>query len=776
MVQPAQSKYNFEQTLYEPDPVTLRLRQARSLEQVVQQLTLTRVSIQQRQCRGRLLRIQAIYELTGAVSKKLEEHAPRSSGMSSLVYTTRKAFSRTQEMNFSEFQAELTSYLTARKASLLQEIVSTNTSFAQSQLEYTKGTVASRLGRLLYEGKEVLSQESIYKEAFEAYRSYLKAVLAKCEFGKIHELCVEAINFDPELTFIEDFLETNPDRLRLYPLNGTLTSLGNNSEQIPDEIAKTSVKMLNLAISLMRTHSSDKISELDLYKQAYKLFQVSRFLSQEPLSESEYKLAVLMLKELLESAKVLEHACMIEEVVRLLCQKQQEVSWLDLLVASKPNDGAIQLCLDALLLIKPTKEKVSRVFNRFLQLSCIEEEKRKLTSTQMFFLAYKIESDLVFMEFDTRRIDKSPQTKVSRTIIRDAQQGDLFLLGKSKGGEIQPFMRQNPFKKFSRVIVLPQNSKLPAQSAFQWVNRIHTDKTQTKPYEYFANDARLHVSLNGQRGIWKVLNYIEYDKLLTDGIRVKKISLITEEAEGNLGNIFQQQIELENWQLFEIMEQICHGVHYMHSKARILHGDIKPKNILFKRVNGRIVAGLIDFELAWKMGQAIPFTYSRYASYGTAEYTAPEVLGNKYFHGDFEKCDVFALGLIFYEWLFNEQAEWQELLSRNFKVVSSMDDRLEVEEIIKTNVEAPLANSNKKNHLNGKELLQRLTYNMLRLNPEHRFNMTDVKIELAKIRQQLQGGPALYAPLQLHEHKAPRKPHKNYPTLLAVDVAKLQLS
>ena len=81
---------------------------------------------------------------------------------------------------------------------------------------------------------------------------------------------------------------------------------------------------------------------------------------------------------------------------------------------------------------------------------------------------------------------------------------------------------------------------------------------------------------------------------------------------------------------------------YIHSR-NIIHGDLKPSNILFDN-SGNI--RLVDFGLAAYMDKDT----SRRRS-GTLEFAPPEIIKN----GAFSiQSDLYSLGLIFYEFLFNK--------------------------------------------------------------------------------------------------------------------------
>lgn len=77
-------------------------------------------------------------------------------------------------------------------------------------------------------------------------------------------------------------------------------------------------------------------------------------------------------------------------------------------------------------------------------------------------------------------------------------------------------------------------------------------------------------------------------------------------------------------------------------KQSIIHRDIKPANILLKQG----VAKLSDFGFSRVVED--PNKTQKLTLLGTPLYTAPEILANKEFSN---KCDVWSMGVVFYEML-----------------------------------------------------------------------------------------------------------------------------
>jgi serine/threonine protein kinase/tetratricopeptide (TPR) repeat protein len=124
--------------------------------------------------------------------------------------------------------------------------------------------------------------------------------------------------------------------------------------------------------------------------------------------------------------------------------------------------------------------------------------------------------------------------------------------------------------------------------------------------------------------------------------------LVMEYIEGEtLRHRLNQPISTEEF--FTIATQCCEGLQAAHEKG-IIHGDIKPENIMLTAGNR---VKILDFGVARRAWSANPDDATKSmetmtASGGTPAYMAPEVLLQK---PDDGRSDLFSLGLVFYEML-----------------------------------------------------------------------------------------------------------------------------
>ena len=95
---------------------------------------------------------------------------------------------------------------------------------------------------------------------------------------------------------------------------------------------------------------------------------------------------------------------------------------------------------------------------------------------------------------------------------------------------------------------------------------------------------------------------------------------------------------------FFMARKLAHAVVYLNNKTNIVHGDIRPRNLILRRDSDDLV--IIDFGSAWGVEQ----TVERDNGDGwTRPYSAPERL-NKSPFVDF-RSDQFSVSVVFYQLL-----------------------------------------------------------------------------------------------------------------------------
>ena len=100
-----------------------------------------------------------------------------------------------------------------------------------------------------------------------------------------------------------------------------------------------------------------------------------------------------------------------------------------------------------------------------------------------------------------------------------------------------------------------------------------------------------------------------------------------------------------------LLKTVAHSLRILHDRG-IVHGDLKPSNVLIKRTELGYTTKLIDFDNAYLAGEPPPPG----EIVGTMNYYAPELVGYIQETGTAaaeltQKADIFALGLIYTEYL-----------------------------------------------------------------------------------------------------------------------------
>ncbi|KAK3375394.1 hypothetical protein B0H63DRAFT_278301 [Podospora didyma] len=115
-----------------------------------------------------------------------------------------------------------------------------------------------------------------------------------------------------------------------------------------------------------------------------------------------------------------------------------------------------------------------------------------------------------------------------------------------------------------------------------------------------------------------------------------------------------------------IFVQVARAIHHLHTKALVVHRDIKDENVILDG-EGRIK--LIDFGSAAYIKSG-PFD----VFVGTIDYAAPEVLAGKPYGG--KEQDVWALGILLYTIIYKENPFYSidEIMDRDLRVPYTISD------------------------------------------------------------------------------------------------------
>lgn len=162
---------------------------------------------------------------------------------------------------------------------------------------------------------------------------------------------------------------------------------------------------------------------------------------------------------------------------------------------------------------------------------------------------------------------------------------------------------------------------------------------------------------------------------------------------GTLNDFIQSQIKnkdfkFDDFRIWKIIVEVCHGLNFIHKYCSIVHLDLKPSNI-FVTFEGSLKIG--DFGLSTKL----PLKGQHFENEGDREYIAPEIIRHSIY--DF-RADIFSLGLIVIELACNvvlpdNGKAWQRLRSGNISDLGKISST-EINKFLSDSPENYSSNSN----------------------------------------------------------------------------------
>jgi serine/threonine protein kinase len=120
-------------------------------------------------------------------------------------------------------------------------------------------------------------------------------------------------------------------------------------------------------------------------------------------------------------------------------------------------------------------------------------------------------------------------------------------------------------------------------------------------------------------------------------------------------------------QVYAELEGFCEALHHAHRQG-VTHTDIKPENILYKKVNGDPFGKFTDWGLANEL-----LEHSTSVAGFTPDYSAPEQLEPEEYGGTDEQTDIYQLGVVAYE-LFTGELPYEGGSSQGASVMAVLND------------------------------------------------------------------------------------------------------
>ncbi|KAL6563288.1 hypothetical protein OROHE_005875 [Orobanche hederae] len=186
------------------------------------------------------------------------------------------------------------------------------------------------------------------------------------------------------------------------------------------------------------------------------------------------------------------------------------------------------------------------------------------------------------------------------------------------------------------------------------VKMIREEEEEEEEEEEGALAVRLEKQYNTEISLLSRLHHTNVIKLVGSCRQSRVYCVVTEYLdEGSLRGYMDKQgrKSLRFDKLISMALDIARGMEYIHSKG-IIHGDLKPDNILIGRDFGLKIS---DFGVACEEGSNDPSTNERV---GTYRWMAPEVVKSKPYG---RKIDVYSFGLVLWELVAGGRTPFQGL-------------------------------------------------------------------------------------------------------------------
>ncbi|KAL4819254.1 hypothetical protein BDW67DRAFT_155595 [Aspergillus spinulosporus] len=162
--------------------------------------------------------------------------------------------------------------------------------------------------------------------------------------------------------------------------------------------------------------------------------------------------------------------------------------------------------------------------------------------------------------------------------------------------------------------------------------RLGTVPLEIHVLDYLRRDGLKHPNIVEMEGFFEDdINY--YIEMLPHGLPGM-----------DLFDYIELKTNMDEQECRSIFEQVVSAIHHLHTKALVVHRDIKDENVILDG-EGRIK--LIDFGSAAYIKNG-PFD----VFVGTIDYAAPEVLQGKSYRG--KEQDIWALGILLYTIVYKE--------------------------------------------------------------------------------------------------------------------------
>lgn len=244
-------------------------------------------------------------------------------------------------------------------------------------------------------------------------------------------------------------------------------------------------------------------------------------------------------------------------------------------------------------------------------------------------------------------------------------------------------------------------------------------------------------SLNGHEGIFEVMA-ISKNKIHGN----LKTSLFSKLYKpGSLDRVFNRNIHFSFKEKVAMALNVIKGLEHMHLHG-IAHNDLGPKNHLVNIIRNSQTGDLDITHVLADFGRSRSYRYLHgYKPQGNTLYKAPEgFLQNTLSGSAYKRCDIFALGCVYFRLFYGRFTVWQKLkpIWSNMKSMRRLKSYLYV--LIRNQTKPRrdyIASKKRNNELSKEEKIEFLILKMVHARPKCRPSATAVRRSLEAIYDSL---------------------------------------
>ncbi|KAL2213670.1 Pkinase-domain-containing protein [Sarocladium strictum] len=216
-------------------------------------------------------------------------------------------------------------------------------------------------------------------------------------------------------------------------------------------------------------------------------------------------------------------------------------------------------------------------------------------------------------------------------------------------------------------VKLARNKRTGKKAVLKYVTkrRILVD-TWTRDRKLGTVPLEIHVLDYLRRPEFRHPNIVEMEGFFEDDVNYY-IEMVPHGLPGmDLFDYIELRANMDELECRSIFVQVAQAIHFLHTKALVVHRDIKDENVI---LDGEGNIKLIDFGSAAYIKNG-PFD----VFVGTIDYAAPEVLAGKPYGG--KEQDVWALGILLYTIIYKENPFYSidEIMDRDLRIPFTLSD------------------------------------------------------------------------------------------------------